>query len=131
MAVESRGVEGVRARSSMETLTARLFCDGRLLRRRMLRKGQFLTHEGDSCAYLFRIRAGGLIVLSETADGSVSAVDWVGPNSLCGLEEAVRMVPYGRSSRATAASVAECLPLEDFHRAMFVLRRTGERREHW
>jgi|GEM_PF-5643807 len=116
MTAEIRGIEGPRL--STEALTTRLFAGRPALRRRILRKNEFLTREGDSCAYLFRIRVGGLIVLSEGADGSVSALDWIGPNGLCGLEEAVRLVPYGRSSRATTTSVAECLPLEDFHRAM-------------
>lgn len=94
------------------------FCNIRGSRRRLARKGDFLAREGDPSNYVFRVRSGGLMLLSEHEDGSYIATDWAGPNGLCGLEDAICGMPYRCSCRATAVTVVECLPAEELRRIM-------------
>ena len=94
------------------------FCHIRGVRRRLVRKGEFPMRQGDPSNYVFRVRTGGLILLAEQADGSYIATDWIGPNSLCGLEDAVRGVSYRCSCRATAVSEIDCLPADQVRQAI-------------
>lgn len=88
------------------------------LRRRALRKGEFLTRDGDPSSYVFRVQAGGLILVSEREDGSYIATDWVGPGGLVGLENAIRGGPCESSCRATVESTVQGLPVGEVQRAL-------------
>ena len=88
------------------------------LQTRAFNKGEFPMREGDPSDYVFHVRVGGLIILSEREDGSHIASEWIGSGGLAGFEDAVSEGPYRHSCRATAASVMECLPARELRHAV-------------
>ena len=89
------------------------------LRARSVRRGQFLIRAGEPSDFVFRVRCGGVVLLSKRP-GGLAPVDWTGPNGVCGLEDVVCSLPYSCSYRATSATVVDCIPAAAFRNMLRV-----------
>lgn len=70
-----------------------------------LRRREWLIRQGYPSTHLFLIESGSVLLLRTDGSGAEVALDLLGPEDLCGIEDALCEQPYELSARATTQTV--------------------------